>query len=69
MLGETLIVPTNRSNYLKAEGGLPSGGLAELPSNKVLLDSTGVNGLLVSKERTEDLASATMFALVRPSTA
>ena len=53
-----------KHGYLKADGGLPSLGFGALPLNKVLLDSTGVKGLFVSKERMEDLASEIIFALV-----
>lgn len=53
--------------HLKTDGGRPSECLGLVLPNKVLFESTGVNGLFVSKVRTEDLASATMFALVGPS--
>ena len=63
--GEQIIMILNLTfANLNADGGLPSYGREGELLNRVLFDSTGVKGLFVSKERREDLASETMFALV-----
>lgn len=63
--GEQIIMILNLTfANLNADGGLPSYGRGGELLNRVLFDSTGVKGLFVSKERREDLASETMFALV-----